>query len=632
MPGTVAAYTVTMQSFQVISVKKHPSLPLRQLLTWLGFLLAFAGIVLFLFLYRHDERQFTQITSRLFRSEMTSDTLSMHYTLADPADFGIEDYEPALSCYDGEAARRGQAETENTLASLKSLNPDKLSESDAWLWRLLTRTLENSLALSDFPYYKDPLSPASGTQSDLPILLAEYPFRCRRDVEDYLALLDQTDSYFASLLTYEQEKAAAGLVMPGSFLKEVRKQCDTIVTKEALESGEHFLQTTFRERLEPLLQQNLITVDEAKTWTDTNDRLLKTVLLPAYAALGDGLLLLEDTSLQPAGLASLPEGKAYYEQLLIWSTGSYRPVEEIREMLMEQFSKEYEEIRAMAKACPGLPEMLLRDRTADFPYRTASRMLQDLQDRMKADFPKLPGDTVTTSVKAVSGSLEAYCAPAFYLTAPLDGTDSNSIYINRSKTPGGLELYTTLAHEGYPGHLYQTVYHNRTALDSGEKPARELLWYGGYQEGWAVYVELKAYTYAWELLSEQGQKEAAMCARLESKNRSLQLCLYSLLDIMIHYENASCSQVGRMLEKFGIRDADSCTAIYNYIVQTPCNYLKYYLGYLEILSLREQARALWGGAYTDYAFHLFCLDSGPSDFLSLQERLETYALPEPEKQ
>ena len=605
-------------------MKKHSPISFRQMLFGIVFLAAFSCMVIFLFSFRRDQKQFDSITARLFADEMKSNTLSMHYTLANPGNFGLGDYEPVLACYDAERALRGQAESENTLAALKALRPEKLSEPDAYLLRLLVRTLENSLALSRFTYYDEPLSPASGTQSNLPILLAEYPFRCRRDVDDYLALLDQVDDYFDSVLIYDQEKAAAGLIMPGAFLKEVREQCDTIVTKEALENGSHFLQTTFRERLAPLVDGKVITAGEAAAYEDQNERLLKTVLLPAYTALGDGLILLEDDSVLPAGLAALPEGQTYYEQLLISETGSYRPAAEIRDMLTMQFSREYGEIKKLAEEYPEIVEWIAKNDWEAFPYRDASQMLYDLRNRMKEDFPDLPGNPASIAVKAVSGSLEPYCAPAFYLTVPLDATDSNSIYINRSKTPDGLELYTTLAHEGYPGHLYQTVYHNRSALAAGERPARELLWYGGYQEGWAVYVEFRAYDYAAELLTENGQEAAALTARLEAHNRSLQLCLYSLMDIMIHYENASLQQIADLLQQFGVQDADTAKSVYNYIVQSPCNYPKYYLGYLEILSLREEARKLWGADYTDYRFHLFFLDSGPSDFLSLRERLSAY--------
>lgn len=607
-----------MKSHSSTSAKSFSA---RQLLFIILFLLAFSGMTLFLFSYQRDEKRFANITTELFVGEMKANTLNMHYTLAHPENFGVYDYKPVLSCYNAEQRLYSQAQTENTLAALDALHTEKLSPQDAYLQQLLIRSLKNSLLLSDFAYYSEPLSPSSGTQSQLPILLAEYAFRSRRDVEDYLALLDQTDEYFASLLLYEQEKAAAGLLMPAVFLKEVREQCDAIVTKEALEEGTHFLQTTFQERLGPLIQSGEITSTEAQNYLTQNDRLLKTVLLPAYISLGDGLLLLEDESILPAGLAALPEGKRYYEQLLISETGSYRSVDEVQTMLTDQFAKEYDSIRKIITEHPDILQNYNDESLSVFPYIDAPQMLLDLQKRMSEGFPPLPGGAAQAAVKAVSPSLEDYCAPAFYLTAPLDDTDSNTIYINRRKTPADLDLYTTLAHEGYPGHLYQTVYYNRTACASHERPVRELLWYGGYQEGWALYVELLSNDYAADLLREHGQEQEALLAKLEGHNRSLQLCLYSMLDIMIHYQGASYGQIAKVLENFGVTDIDSMKAIYYYIIQSPCNYLKYYLGYLEILSLQETAEELWGEKYTDYRFHSFYLDCGPSDFLSLRERL-----------
>lgn len=605
-------------------MKKRSFPSLRQLLFLAALVLAFGTLTLFLFTYKKDENRFINITSRLFTDEMTGSSLHMHYTIAHPEDFGIYDYEPSLPGYSPEGSRQGQITTENALAGLRSIRREKLTPSDAYLCRLLTRYLENSLRLSGFSYYSEPLSPSSGMQTQLPILLAEYTFRSRRDVEDYLALLDQVDEYFASLLAYEQEKSGAGLLMPASSLKSVRGQCDTIVTKQSLEEGTHFLQTTFEERLQPLLAGGSLTETEARKYLSANDRLLKTVVLPAYVALGDGLLLLEDESVSLTGLGASPRGKEYYEALLVSETGSYRPVDEIQELLTARFTVEYESIRSLLDSYPNAAQRYADNAPLSLPCTNAAQMLADLQERIKGSFPAIPGETVSVTIKPVSENLENYTAPAFYLTAPLDDTADNVIYINTKKTLTELELYTTLAHEGYPGHLYQTVYRNRLSLGRGDRPARELLWYGGYLEGWAVYVEFLSYDYASALLREDNLDEDAVLVQIEKHNRSLQLCLYCLLDIMIHYENASFSKTAKVLENFGITDSSSATAIYSYIAQEPCNYLKYYLGYLEILSLQEEAQALWGASYTDYSFHCFYLDNGPADFLSLREQLPSW--------
>lgn len=648
-------------------MKSHASLSPRQLLYACIALVLFMMITIFLFTCKRDEKRFQHLSNEIFVEEMKSNTLNMHYTIAYPEDFGIYQYQPILPCYSTQGRINSQAVTENTLVTLRSIDPGKLSSKDAMAYQLLLRSLENSLEKSNFQYYDEPLSPHSGMQSQLPILLAEYTFRSKRDVEDYLKLLQQTDDYFSSLLVFEQEKAAAGLLMPASSLKKVVEQCDTIVTKEQLETGAHFLQTTFQERIQELLEAQELSREEALSFLTLNDRLLKEVMLPSYEDLADGLFLLTDTGIPVNGLAALPEGTAYYEVLLINETGSYRPVSEIKQMLSEQFDSEYQIIHDLLLESSELQQWYLDGAEIVFPLSDADAMLSDLQQRMAPDFPALEepsagkstiapplqsspagaaapaapsgdGSVHTSSsdtaalpqvtVKSVSPSLEAYCAPAFYLTTPIDDTDSNVIYINEMNSPTGLELYTTLAHEGYPGHLYQNVYCSRAFTENSENKIRQLLWYGGYLEGWALYTEFISFDYASALLEEHGQPVDALGVQLEKHNRSLQLCLYSLLDIMIHYENASYSQVAKVLENFGIRDSSSAARVYTYIAEEPCNYLKYYLGYLEILKLQDIAAKRWGADYSDYAFHSFLLECGPADFTVLEDNLLSFTLPE----
>lgn len=623
-------------------MRSHTRLTFRRTATSALLLAIFTALIVFVFSHGRDERLFEQLADDLFRSEMTANTLNMHYTLAFPEAFGIQEYNAILPCYSFDDDLSALTQTENLLKRLKSLNASKLSDRNRYTLTLLANTLENSLALSNYPYYEEPLSPSSGMQSQLPILLAEYTFRSVRDVEDYLDILDQTDEYFEALLIYQQEKADAGLLMPSVSLLQVVEQCDTILTKEELDAGTHFLQTTFAERLEGLISDGELTSQKAESYQVLNNRLLRTVMLPAYEALGDGLLVLEDPAIPLKGLAAQPNGAAYYEQLLISQTGSYRPVSEIKEMVITKLYEEYQNLIDILTETPDLvnvPYDTLLEQ--EFPYKNAAEMLTDLQERMSADFPPLDANEPLPSVavKAVSENLQDYCAPAFYLTPPLDDTSSNAIYINEKSTPAGLELYTTLAHEGYPGHMYQSVYHNRNTMDSSDDTSnhvRELLWYGGYLEGWALYVEFISYDYATQLYQETASasqtadsfttdsstsETMSAAIQLIKHDRSLQLSLYSLLDIMIHYENASQEQVANLLHNFGISSQTAVSAIYEYIVEEPTNYLKYYLGYLEILELKKEARELWGNNYSDYEFHTFLLDCGPADFTFLEERL-----------
>lgn len=583
----------------------------------------FASLFL-LFAFKKEERLFRELTTEIFKGELIPNTLNLHYTLAHPSDYGIYQYEPRLPVYSGEDCLLASARLENYLSVLKAISPEKLNTEDHYTYVLLTSYLSNQLSGSKLPYYDEPLSPGSGMQSQLPILLAEYTLRNRRDISDYLSLLSQTDSYLAGLAAYEQEKSAAGLFMSDTSLAKTMEQCHQIITAEALQAGTHFLQTTFSERLAVLASDNIITAKEKTAYEVLNNRLLQTVMQPAYTALADSLNSLRGTGTDTKGLAALPQGKAYYEYLVRQNTGSCRTIEEIKNLLYPQFQKDYTAIQNFA-ADAGQAALLSENLPDSFPLTDPYEMLTDLQSRMIQDFPAFPatGSQASPSclVKNVSPSLENYSSPAFYLTPPLDDSSSNVIYINQKSSPTGVDLYTTLAHEGYPGHLYQSVYNQLYTAANHINPIRHILWYGGYLEGWALYVEFLSYDYAADIWKQAGNENAALSCELEKYNRSMQLCLYSLLDIAIHYENATYEQVAKLLASLGITDEKSLRAIYEYIAEEPANYLKYYLGYMEILNLKQQAETLWGNDYTDDRFHRFFLECGPSDFASLSAAL-----------
>lgn len=611
-------------------MKRHHKLTWRQLLTGAGLLLLFAILTLLLFGPHRNEEKFQHAAQELFRQEMVHNTLNMHYTIAHPEDFGIPEYEAVLPGYVPGTRELQLKEMEKQVAFWAKLSDRGLDVHDAYARKLLALSLENSLEMQSHAYYENPLSPASGMQSQLPILLAEYTFRTARDVEDYLTLLSQTGAYYDSLLVYEQEKAAAGLGMSQVSVKKVRQQCRQIVTADSLAQGSHFLQTTFQERISELYVRQGIDRETALSAIHRNNELLSSVLLPAYERLNRGLQQLsvqpETDSSLPRGLAAYPEGQEYYRQLLIARTGSYRSPEELYDLLRNQLLTQLNSLRQLITDHPecALPSTQEQCLTA-FPYAQPSQMLEDLQKRMAQDFPSLAvgGQQLpTVTVKTVSDSLADYTAPAFYLTPPLDDTSTNVIYVNEKDMPDALGLYTTLAHEGYPGHLYQSVYSRRYLAQQGADPVRQLLSYGGYQEGWALYVEFIAYDYACALLDECGQPEAAWYVQAEKINRSLLLSLYSLLDLMIHYNGADCGQITTVLDRFGISDPEAAQAIYTYIAEEPANYPQYYVGYLEILELQQKARTLWGADYTDLRFHTFFLNMGPSDFVSLGEALE----------
>lgn len=549
----------------------------------------------------------------------------MHYTIASPESYGITSYTPVLPSYSKENRADSVTELDNTLKLLHSLDESKLNSKEEYTYQLLLPYLENEKDGMLMSYYDNPLSPSSGMQSQLPILLAEYTLRNKRDVSDYLSILDQTDTYFEGISAYLKEQSSAGLFMPDYSVNKIIDQCDTIMDMKSLEGGTHFLQTTFQERLDSLLNNGVISEKEKSSYLAENNRLLTTVMFPAYQKLGDELILLRGSGQNQNGLYYHPKGREYYTYLIRSNTGSYRDIEDIKMLLFDDFNSTYDALSRLIKKNPNL---VLSQTSGDdsFTYEAPGDMLKNLQQMMETDFPAISeviSDNIlpVCKVKSISKNLEEYCSPAFYLTPPLDDIHENVIYINQKNNPSGVDLYTTLAHEGYPGHLYQTVYSQLYFNKTKANPVRSLLSYGGYVEGWAMYVELESYNYAKALMKESAPEAEALYESYKL-DRQIQLCLYSLFDIAIHYEGATYPQIHKMLASIGISTPSTTRAIYEYIAEEPTTYLKYYLGYLEILELKKEAVKLWSDSYDDCRFHRFYLENGPADFNNLRKQLK----------
>lgn len=582
-------------------------------------MLLFILLTIFIYSRFHEDDRFEKFVNRFFLTELCSNPVNLHYTLTDPSAYGIDESSLTLPVYQPEQALKDMGKAKEARDSLLKFHPRKMSAANQYTYILLSGYLAAQEVCSSYPYFDEPLSPSSGVQSGLPVLLAEYRISSVADIRNYLSILSQIPSYLEGIALYEREKAAQGLFMPDASADKVIEQCAILMEPEKLASGQHFLEITFAERLEKLLSQGLITETEAAAWQSENVRLLTTTVAPAYDRLADELTLLKGSGNDMQGLSCYDGGQEYYRAHLRMATGSYHKVSEIKAMLAKDFEKNYTALIALLQEYPALSDSLSSDDTA-FPALTPEEMLSELRAMIGEDFPAIQEESVTCTVKYVDDCLKPYSAPAFYLTPPIDDMEENTIYINDLFTSGGLSLFTTLAHEGYPGHLYQTVYSGHYLQKTGTVPLRQVLYYGGYIEGWAMYVELSSYDYAIRLTKEM-HPETESLYQAEKLNRQIQLCLYSLLDILIHDEGASYERIAAILSAIGFTSEESIRAVYEYIVEEPCNYLKYYLGYLEIEALKKQAETAWDDSYTLYRFHTFLLNNGPADFRTLSRLL-----------
>ena len=530
-----------------------------------------------------QNRQFRQFTKQLFCQELSSNTISLHYTLKNPKEYDIRENEVTFGTFPTDN-KNLLASVENLEEVLKTFDYNKLSVENSLTYDILKCYLNMTERDADYILYDEPMGLVSGVQTQLPVILSEYPFYEQSDVDTYLQLMKTTPEYFASLLKFEQKKSKAGLFMSDKMAEQVIEQCKAFRDMEE----NNYLYSTFAERVQTVTSLS----DKQKSdYIQKNARMIKAYVLPAYDNLICAIEKLKGSGKNEQGLCYLPKGKDYYEQVVEASTGSTRSVEEIRDMTRRQMTEDLEAMERVMKISE-------KEVNASIPQNPTS-ILQDLQTKITTSFPKLP-DT-TYEVKYVPKAMQEHLSPAFYMIPAIDAYNENVIYVNEAQIGNTMALFTTLAHEGYPGHLYQTVYFANTNPD----PIRTVLNFGGYVEGWATYAEMCSY-YLAPLTKDQ--------ATLLQKNSSIVLGLYTLADIGIHYDGWSREDAVAFYKKYGIGDEDNVNRIYDLILGSPGNYLKYYVGYVEFLELKKDWVKEYGSQASQKEFHKAVLDIGPAPF------------------
>ena len=521
-----------------------------------------------------ENGKFEAFSRKVFQNEVSGSTLTLHYTLAHPEKQGIRRKKASLGTIPTDMKNTYQICSQYE-KKLKSFRYSRLSTENQLTLDSMLLYYHTEKSLGDNYLLQEPLGPSLGIQAQLPVLLAEYAFYEERDITDYLTLLTTIRPYFRSILEFEKKKSEAGFFMSDTTLDRILAQCSSFIRNP----DSNYMLNIFQKKLS---EYGKLSVSEQNALILTHQNLMKTEVIPAYQELMTGLEALRGTGKNTRGLTYFKGGKAYYLYLLQSQTGSYVPVKQMEKRLSRQLSDEI-------------------------------GIAGTLQQKIQTDVPPLTD--VTFELRTVHDSMKEYLSPAFYLTPPMDTGTPNVIYINPAASYQGLELFTTLAHEGFPGHLYQTVTFQR----QNSSNIRNLLCTSGFAEGWATYIEPYAYQYAADYIQDPSATELA---RISWLNRSINLCMYSLLDIEIHYNGWTQAEAASFLKAFGIEDSAVVSEIYQYILETPGNYLKYYWGYLSLLDLRTSEQNRLGQDFDLKAFHSQVLKIGGVQFPVLEKYID----------
>ena len=556
-------------------------------------------------------KNFEEFCNSLFCYVITSDTVTTAYTVENPAAYDIPSLIPDLTSFSYKSYQNSFQSSDYTnnliTRTLNSFDSSSLSDKEQLTYNLLKNTLSLNSKLNNYPYYSELLGSSTGIQASLPITLGEYPLHSKNDIQTYFQLIKQVPDYFNDVIEYENERESLHLlskecIYPGTF-----QSLSTIL--EGLKGEDNAFIDTFNERIQQIPE---LTKKQQNDYRNKNKHYVETYIIPAYESLYDYLAAKSPSKMTPDentsyGLSNLPQGKDYYTLLVKQSTGSSKTPEELITLTENTLKDAIGNVVNTAMENPDLYTYYCNNEAKSY-YENPQSILEALSLLMRTDYPAL-STTPDYEIKNVSDSLATSSSPAFYMIPPIDNTRGETIYINPLFTNNeNGNLFTTLAHEGFPGHLYQTVYFNNT----NPNPIRQILNYPGFVEGWATYVELNSYQYM-----EYPSSMESLC-KLYQGDTIISLAISSRIDLGVNYENWTLSDVKKFFEDNGF-NSYYANNLYTYVVESPANYLSYFIGCLEIQELKNEYQLMHKDTFSEKEFHKKLLETGPCDFDTLKK-------------
>lgn len=545
------------------------------------------------------EARFKELDDEMFVWYVTSDITTLDQFCAYPENFGINeaDVPVTLGDFSEEANNEWVADCAEWRAKLAEIDREALSDHSALAYDTICRFFDGEIESKDWFYNYEPLDEYVGLQSNLPLVFGLYMFKDEKDVQNYLELLADVPRYMGQVLAFEQERANRGYFMTEDMLDEILPGIKAIA-----ESGEtSYLHGTFKEAMD---DADYLTAAQKKEYIAKNDELVKTVWVEGYQLLYDGLEALREKCREPIG--AYEQGGDAYDyfcwKLRMEGAGNRSVKSEIRlvedcisEMyseLMERYPKCYDEfMEGKALTLGSLAE--------DEKY------LKSIIDQIVPPMPE-----VEVKYLEIPKELQDDFSPAAYLTPALDDYYHNIILTN----PKDQEHYdmSTLAHEGFPGHMYQFTYQ----YNLGTIPKFQLIIEtNGYAESWSTNSELN--------VARINDKFGADLATSTFLNDYLTNLIIMVCTLKVNGMGTSKQGLRDYLSTWGM---DQYTdEILDICINMPIYYFKYSGGFCELYNLTNRIKKTLKDNFDSVKFYEEYLSWGPSYFDLLNARMSDWA-------
>ena len=541
---------------------------------------------------------FLALDREIFTWYVTDDITMLDQFCYDPSSFGID--ESAVPVILGDLSEEHHSEwiaaCRRWLDRLHKFDAESLGEQYRFAYDNYVRFFENEIEVEDLFYYSEPLEEYVGVHLNLPLLFGLYTFRDKTDIEHYLTLLTDTERYFSQVLAIEQKRAELGVFMTETALDAVLSDINQVIANRKTS----FLQTTIREALD---DADWLTEDEKLAYYTQNDELISTVYTDAYKTLRDGLEALRPYCREAVGAKALGnEALRYFTHAIRTESGNDWTIDEAIEFLEKSAMDLYYPLMAANNKSSGKKDNITTG-TIEGDERYLKTLITDI-------VPPMP--SVERSFRIIPPELQKGFSPAAYLVPPVDHFSENTILIN----PTAKTNLLTLAHEGYPGHMYQYTYqYSLGTLPMFQMAIAPI----GYAEGWANNAEYS--------VAKRADMFGAADCMTSVLNNNLSNLIVLMASLLVNGKGATKEDVKAYLTEWGMEGY--LDRIYEIAVDMPIYYCKYVMGFCRQYEITEECRQIFD--YKDKDFYKEYLSWGPGSFDLLEEKMLAWANMQAEK-
>jgi uncharacterized protein (DUF885 family) len=504
---------------------------------------------------------------------------------------------------------------ERFLTELHWFDRAKLNRQDQITYDILADQWGSGLAFKRFGWLSAdglyPISPMFGTEAQLPTFMqTTHVVSNDKTARNYVRRLEAMGGKLDQLTAEMQQQAKEGVVLPASLLdRSLIVIHDTVGAPPA----ENALVTTFVTRMDKVKGLDAARKQELQRQAVAA---LTGQVYPAYARMSAALIALKpEAATQSAGVGRLPDGAAYYAEMLKQATTTDYTPEQVHALGLSEVARITAQMDTLLNA-QGLVNGSVGERMTAlgknphflFPNDDAGRqqalaryqqILDEVNSRMPEYFRTLPSTHL--SVERVPATQEKGTSGAYYQQAAMDGSRPGKFFANlrdMSEVPQ-FEMKTLAYHEGIPGHHFQIS----TALGLKGLPLiRQQTLYTAYAEGWALYAEAFA--------AEIGMYKDDPWGDLGRLQAELLRAARLVVDTGLHAKGWSREQaISYMVATTGRPEADITSEVERYMA-LPGQACAYKVGELKILELREKAKSALGPKFNIKDFHAVVLENG----------------------